>query len=150
MRLFNKINLLVLIMILVPKIIFGATEESSVIWKATYYASMPNQKNISQEYCNQHEPGTFIGTVQEQLKTGASTNHQVKLSHFTLHQTINNGIYFMNGTLFANGKRNGKDWHDIIHYYVYKLTPNGMTQGVWSSQQCKGLYLGTAAPNNVY
>lgn len=143
MQLFKKINLLTFPMVFFPMLGFATNAENLLIWKATYYNSIPNQQNVSQKYCNQHEPGTFIGTVQDELKKDTTTNHQIKLSHFTFHQKIQNGIYLMKGTLIANGKTNNENWQDSIHYYVYKLTPNGMTQGVWSSTQCKGLYLGT-------
>jgi len=112
------------------------------VWKSTYYSAIPNQKNISRSYCRQHEPGTFIGIVDDQLAGGAMTNRQIKLNNFTFHQQIKNGIYFMQGSLHARGITDGKEWDDEINYYVYKLTEDGITRGVWNSQKCKGLYLG--------
>jgi len=116
--------------------------ESSLIWKATYYGSVPNMKGITRLYCQQHEPGTFTGMVKNQLKNGALTDKNVYLSHFIFHSKISNGIYFMHGELIAAGKTNDLSWKDHIYYYVYKLTAMGNTYGVWSSKTCKGFYKG--------
>ena len=121
----------------------SALEALPAIWKSTYYQSIPNQQGVSQSYCRQHEPGTFKGVVKEQLLHGAMTNHHIMLDHFTFEEQIKYGMYFMQGTVIAHGKtESGKNWQDLIHYYVYKLTKNGVTRGVWSSQTCKGLYIG--------
>lgn len=48
----------------------------------------------------------------------------------------------MYGTLIANGITNGVPWEDRIKYFVYKLTENGKTYGVWTTPECKGLYFG--------
>lgn len=131
------------LLLMLPMIGICDTPSSSLIWQTTYYQSIPNQKEISPSYCKQHEPGTFIGVVQDQLAKGTLTDRQIKLDHFTFQEQIQAGIYFMQGTVLAHGKTaEGKDWEDNIRYYVYKLTEKGITQGVWSSGQCKGLYLG--------
>ena len=117
-------------------------DASSFVWKSTYYGTVPRQKEISVTYCQQHEPGTFEGIVKDQLTHGAITNRHIQLTQFTFKQHIQNGIYFMQGTLLASGVTGGKRWHDPIKYYVYKLTEDGVTRGVWSSEKCKGLYVG--------
>jgi hypothetical protein len=117
-------------------------EANPVIWKATYYNAIPNNPNVSQQYCDSHEPGTFIGNVNDQLKNGAITNRGIKLTNFTFHQELHQGIFFMNGTLLASGIDDKQNWQTKISYYVYKLSPNGITNGVWSSKECKGLYKG--------
>jgi hypothetical protein len=55
------------LLLMLPMIGMCDTPSSSLVWQATYYQSIPNQKEISPSYCKQHEPGTFIGVVQDQL-----------------------------------------------------------------------------------
>ncbi len=128
-----------------PVLSFSQSQSVSdkiIIWKANYYGAIPNQPGINQAYCDAHEPGVFIGNVQDELAHGAQTNHQIFLDQFTFQEQKINGLYFMQGSLQATGKYLGKPWQDKISYYVYKLTEEGQTQGVWSSGTCKGWYLG--------
>lgn len=125
----------------------GHCDTSSLIWKSTYYNPLPNKIGISQAYCEQHVPGIFIGKVSEQLKNGAITNRNIRLSNFTFHQNNKDGVYFMYGTLLATGITNGSSWQDQIKYLVYKLTDAGKTYGVWTTPDCKGLYEGEVVIN---
>ena len=133
-------NGLLLFLIFLPMLVMSKSEIFS--WKATYYAAIPNKPGITLAYCKRHEPGTFIGKVAVQLKQGAITDRGIKLTHFTFKSLIKNGIYFMQGTVDASGMGNSGSWNEQIHYYVYKLTEKGITYGVWSSAECKGLYRG--------
>lgn len=112
------------------------------IWKSTYYGAIPNKPGISPHYCQQREPGTFIGNVDHELKWGVMTNRHIFLNHFTFHVKIKNGIYFIRGHLIAEHKTHQHFWRSTIHYIVYKLTMNGVTRGVWFSRDCKGFYVG--------
>ena len=142
-----KIPIIFLSLVL-PTVGFCA-DTSSPIWKSTYYQAMPRDAGVSAAYCQQHEPGTFIGVVQEQLLHGAITDRHIKLNHFTFQERVKDGLYFMQGTVLAMGHSREHKWHDTIHYYVYKLTENGITQGVWSSEKCKGLYVGEIVKNDM-
>ncbi len=76
-------------------------ENNTAIWKASYYNPTPIKKNISQKYCNKHNPGIFIGNVKQQLLNGATTSNNIKLNHFTFHQQVINGIYVIYGSVVA-------------------------------------------------
>lgn len=132
--------------VLLPFISF-ANQIPHLIWKSSYFGAIPNKKGISQHFCKNHEPGTFIGNVEDELARGAITNHHIKLDQFTFHVEQTQGIYLMHGTTLAHGVINHKKWQIPIQYYVYKLTPAGKTFGVWSSQECKGFYEGTIFKN---
>lgn len=140
-KIIMQLKHLVFLILGFPLIGYGAIS-SSLSWKSTYFQATPNQKGISQTYCLQHEPGTFIGMVNEQLKNGAINNRNIKLSNFTFNQHIKDGVYFMYGDLLANGQSNGVPWQDRIKYLAYKLTENGDTYGVWTTPECKGFYRG--------
>lgn len=111
-------------------------------WKSTYYNALPNRNDITPQYCQQHEPGAFMGRVEDQLRNGALTSNNIKLSNFTFNQHVKDGVYFMYGTVMASGTSNTRPWQDQIKYFVYKLTENGDTYGVWTTPECKGFYKG--------
>lgn len=113
-----------------------------VTWKSTYYQGIPNKNNISKEYCRNHTSGTFIHSVKNMLDSGIKTDKGIKLDHATFAEKEKNGLYFITGDLIAHGKTNGISWQDHIYYYLYKLTANGLTQGVWQTSECKGWYQG--------
>lgn len=115
-----------------------------ITWKGIYYQAIPNKKNISMEYCKAHTPGTFIHTVKD---TVAYTNKGIKLDNPTFHMQKKQGIYLIHGDIWASGKTKNVPWHDHIYYYAYKLSEAGITQGVWSSNECKGRYIGFALYN---
>jgi hypothetical protein len=115
---------------------------ASVTWKGNYFNSIPNKKEISGEYCKQHSPGVFIHTVNNALTHPIITKNDVKLDQATFQQKKENGIYIIQGSFRATGHTNNHKWEDTIHYYLYKLTDLGITRGVWSSNRCKGYYIG--------
>lgn len=115
---------------------------ASVTWKGNYFHSIPNKPGISKDYCKQHSPGIFIHTVNDALTRPIITNKGVKLDHAQFHQKKENGVYLIQGSFLATGKNNNRQWSDTIHYYLYKLSDLGVTRGVWSSNECKGLYIG--------
>lgn len=121
---------------------FAYANEKDVIWSATYYQAIPNKKGISQDYCQAHTPGTFVGKVNEQLQFGAVTNRGIKLDQFTFHNKKIAGISFMEGSLRARGHTQKTNWEDHLRYYVYKLSEYGLTRGVWQSKECKGFFVG--------
>lgn len=115
---------------------------ASVTWKGNYFNSIPNKPGISNDYCKSHSPGVFIHTVNSALNHPIITKSGVKLDHAEFHQRKENGVYLIQGSFLATGQINNRRWKDTIHYYLYKLSDLGTTRGVWSSNECKGLYVG--------
>ena len=120
---------------------------ASVTWKGNYFHSIPNKQGVSSDYCKQHAPGVFIHTVNGGLAHPIITKNGVKLDKAKFHQKKENGVYLIQGSFRATGQTNNQKWEDTIHYHLYKLTDLGVTRGVWSSNQCKGLYLGKVIKN---
>jgi hypothetical protein len=115
---------------------------ASVTWKGNYFNSIPNKHGVSRDYCKHHSPGVFIHTVNSALTHPIITKTGVKLDHAEFYQKKANGLYFIKGSFLATGQMNNRKWKDTIHYYLYKLSDLGVTRGVWSSNECKGLYIG--------
>lgn len=120
--------------------LFAAVD--AVVWKGIYHQGIPNKNSISSEYCKNHTPGMFIHSVKNVLNKGIVTSNGIKLDHATFREEKKYGIYFINGDLLSHGKTGDVKWNDHIYYYLYKLTKYGLTQGVWSTNKCKGLYTG--------
>lgn len=121
---------------------------SLITWRGEYYQSIPNKKNVSLAYCQAHAPGIFIHRVPADLTRPIITNKGILLERATFSMTVQQGVYFMQGDVWASGTTNHVKWQDHIVYHVYKLTEAGVTRGIWSSPECKGLYLGMAIKNN--
>ncbi|RDI48688.1 hypothetical protein [Aquicella lusitana] len=130
----------ILFLVLLPATAF--CDYRSVTWKGTYYQTIPNKKNVTQGYCNEHLPGTFIHTVSRALAHPMKTDRGIKLSNASFHLRKQQGIYFIDGDFWASKATVGKKWQDHIYYRLYKLTEYGETRGVWFSRECKGLYVG--------
>lgn len=130
--------------------LLASANQRTVTWSATYYDVIPNKPGISKEYCLAHTPGTFIGSVNDQLKFGARTDNGVLLDSFTFNVSKKQGIYFLQGTLRARGKYQGKPWEDHITYYCYKLSEYSLTRGVWASNECKGFFQGNVVTTDKY
>lgn len=119
-----------------------------ITWKGTYHDPIPNQKEISQAFCDAHNPGSFVHIVKDALTHPVYTERGIKLDRATFHIKQEHGIYLIHGDFWASGKSNGRAWEDHIYYYISKLTEAGKSYGVWSSDKCKGFYLGIAIKNN--
>lgn len=141
MKIKSSLNILILFMIIYSPISF-ASSDTDVAWKGTYYQAVPRKKNISQKYCEEHTPGSFIHSVKNVLNNGIKTDKGIILDHASFHEQQERGLYFINGDFIAHGKTNNLKWEEHIYYYFYKLDQFGVTRGVWSTPECKGLYTG--------
>lgn len=115
---------------------------TSIQWKGIYHRGIPNKNNISNEYCKSHTPGAFIHSVNNVLAHGMTTDKGIRLDHATFHEEKKQGLYFITGDLLSHGKTENINWDDHIYFYLYKLTEDGLTQGMWRTNECKGLYTG--------
>ncbi|MEO8400350.1 MAG: hypothetical protein ABI597_00965 [Gammaproteobacteria bacterium] len=115
-----------------------------ITWKGIYYQAVPIKKEVTQDYCNAHTPGTFIHTIKD---TFALTNKGIKLDHTNFNIDKVDNIYLIHGDFVASGQLGNKPWHDHIFYNLYKLSEAGTTKGVWYTSECKGLYKGIAIRN---
>lgn len=115
---------------------------ATVTWKGTYYEAIPNRPGVDKEYCKQHTPGGFVHVVNQALTQPITTDNGIILDQAKFAIKKLNGVYLINGSFRSRGRMNNQKWEERIHYYLYKLTEFGLTQGVWSSKACKGLYRG--------
>ncbi|WP_419418504.1 hypothetical protein ACNVED_08025 [Legionella sp. D16C41] len=120
---------------------------NSVVWKGAYYAPVPIKKGVSQQYCNNHNPGTFIHVVKEALTHPIYTDKKIKLSQARFIVDKVKDIYLIHGSFLASGKQNNKTWQETIYYFLFKKSEYGITQGVWYTKYCKGLYRGVQINN---
>ncbi|HSW70040.1 MAG TPA: hypothetical protein VLI69_07835 [Gammaproteobacteria bacterium] len=126
-------------LIFLPKFSYANLE--LITWKGTYYQARPIKKGVSLKYCKEHTIGTFIHTIKDR---NIITDKHILLSdpHFNIDK-INN-IYLIYGDLLAISNSKKSVWRDRIHYFLCKFNENGITEGVWYTDKCKGLYMGIA------
>jgi len=132
----------IFLMLFLPGIAFANLD--LITWKGTYYHAVPINKHVSLEYCKEHTPGSFIHTVQSQF---AVTDKNIRLDHSVFHIDKVGNVFLIYGDITATGNTRDKPWHDRLHYYAYKFTEAGVTEGIWYSDKCKGLYKGIAIKN---
>lgn len=51
-------------------------------------------------------------------------------------------MYLIHGSFSSSGKQKNKPWEETIHYFLFKKSEYGLTQGVWYTNNCKGQYKG--------
>ena len=124
------------------------SDANSVIWRGEYYSALPIKKEISQRFCEAHSPGVFTHRVKEALNHPIFTNKGIKLANAKYTVDKVDGIYLIHGSFLASGKQKNKPWQETIHYFLFKKNEYGLTQGVWYTHSCKGLYRGTLVKNN--
>lgn len=142
----NKSKYIFILFCFLPKFAFANLD--LITWKGIYYDPIPNQKNISQAFCEAHNPGSFIHVVKDALAHPVYTDRGIKLDRAKFYMEQKHGVYLIHGDFWASGKSNGKSWQDHIYFYLTKLSEAGIGHGVWSSDKCKGYYLGVAVKDN--
>jgi len=119
---------------------------NSVVWKGQYYNSIPIKKGISKSYCEMHCPGTFTHVVNEALEHPIYTDKGIKLANATFNVDKVDNLYLIHGSFLVSGKnrdKRDKPWQETIHYFLFKKSEYGLTQGIWYTNSCKGLYRGS-------
>lgn len=124
------------------------SDANSVMWKGEYYNALPIKKGVDKRYCEAHTPGIFTHKVKEALHHPIYTDKEIKLANAKYTVDKVDGIYLIQGSFVAGGKQDNKPWQETIHYFLFKKSEYGFTQGVWYTDNCKGLYRGTLVKNN--
>lgn len=115
---------------------------TSSVWKGEYYQPMPINKVVSKQYCEAHSPGTFTHVVKEALNHPIYTDKGIKLSKAQFMVDKVDNIYLIHGSFLVSGQGKKGTWNEKLHYFLFKKTEYGTTQGVWYTSDCKGLYRG--------
>jgi len=134
-----KQEIVFLFLILLPCI--ADANLDAMTWKGTYYQEKPIKKNVSLQYCKNHALGSFIHTVKDS-KIITDKNILLTDSHFNIDKV--NNIYLIHGDFLATSKLIQPTWQERIYYFLYKWSENGVTEGIWYTDKCKGLYKGVA------
>ena len=125
-------------------IAFAADATNDQPWTGKFYDVMPNNPNVTQDYCTAHSLDTYQ-TTQNSIDKEVTASNGVKamnVSHQTSELTGNNitGVYIHKGKSMLSGTYQGKPWKSLVAFYAQSLTPNGPMQGFWANKECKGFY----------
>lgn len=123
--------------------ILGFSEVNSITWKGIYDSAVPLNRSLTTNYCEQHTPGIFLHTVKDALAHPLITEKGIKLDKASFHQLKISGIYVIYGDLLASRpQKSDVTWK--INYFLYKFTEDGITNGIWYTPGCLGVYTGIA------
>jgi hypothetical protein len=85
----------------------------------------------------------FTHIVKEALEHPIYTDKGIKLANAKFNVEKTDNIYLIHGSFLASGQDRDKLWQEKIHYFLFKKSEYGLTQGIWYTKYCKGLYRGS-------
>lgn len=141
---FSTITKLTLSTILIGVSAVALAANKPIIWKASFHDVMPNRAGVTQAYCRSHSPNVFKTTVKQIMTTGVKSANGVMVKYKDYNVDKAHGLYFIQVDAVMSGKFHGKPWSEKMYLHEQKLTPNGLTDVVWSSPSCKGKFTGKA------
>ncbi len=118
-------------------------EQSDQSWEVTFHDVTSARKGISTAYCRSHSPDVLIASRQEVL-AGAKAKNGITVKQETRKEFEKNGLYFITANVVFSGFYGGKPWESKGWIHEQQVTPNGATDAVWSTADCKGKF--TARP----
>lgn len=119
---------------------------SDVIWTPVFYHIMPNNPKITKAYCISHTPNVLKTTIAEiTSKNGVTAENGVHIRYNSYKEEKENGLYFniVDATIWGIDAK-GKPWSEHMKLYEQTLTPTGITNTVWATDNCKGKFIGTS------
>ncbi len=135
----RKTNLIRTVGILLLLIFFKIAEADTLVWKTTFISAMPARANVPVEFCQQFSPDVYVAPVEKLLRESVTTENglQVKYRNLSSHQQ--DGLFFTEITgIFSKTLRSGHPWFTYFYIHEQMLTPHGVADGVWSTENCKG------------
>mgnify|MGYP007061592206 CR=1 FL=1 len=120
-----------------------------VVWTAVFTDTQPNAPGISEQYCRAHTPTVMVTTIKQITgKRGVRAINGVNVRYLSYKTREIHGIYFNIVNAIIRGKIHGKAWSTPMKLYEQTLSPTGVTNTVWATQNCKGKFVGTATVLN--
>jgi len=123
---------------------FAIAANKPVIWRASFHDVMPNRTDVTKTYCRSHSPDVFQTTIKQITTTGVKSHNGVMVKYKDYNVDKEHGLYFIQVDAIMWGKSHGKPWSEDMYLHEQKLTPNGLTDVVWSTRNCKGKFTGKA------
>lgn len=122
----------------------AALAAKSVTWTAVFSNVMPRSAEFTQAYCEAHTP-TVIVTRIDQItsKQGVNALNGVNIRYLSYKTVEKDGLYFNLVNAVVSGVDEHGKWSAAMKLYEQTLTPTYLTNTVWSTHACKGMFLGT-------
>ncbi|MCW5588601.1 MAG: hypothetical protein KIT27_02945 [Legionellales bacterium] len=116
-----------------------------VIWTAVFNHITPLNPKTTLEYCRQHTPSVIVTTIQQiTSKNGVKGLNGVTIRYLSYRTEIKDHLYFNLVNAIVSGKNHdGSSWSEPMKLYEQTLSAAGETYTVWSTDKCKGTFLGT-------
>lgn len=141
----KKYSLCLLAAVVLNFFLMGVSNAAEVVWTAVFSNFTPIEKNISDAFCRSHTPSVIVTTIQQiTSKKGIVALNGVRIRYLSYRTIKKDHLYFNIVNAVVSGKeRGGKSWSSPMKLYEQTLSPIGVTNTVWSTQYCKGTFLGT-------
>ncbi|ODN44070.1 hypothetical protein BGC07_10385 [Piscirickettsia litoralis] len=127
---------------------FAQTAKKEVVWTPTFYAIQPRtdvKHPVSKEFCLTHIPNTLRTTIS-QIKNGVQAENGVYIKYLSYTTTHKSGLGFniVNAVVWTADAKGNKTWSSPMKEYQQNLSDTGVTNTVWSTDQCKGKFIGVS------
>lgn len=120
-------------------------QNPKVIWTAVFSNITPLNQQVSKAYCLAHTPTVIVTTIKQiASKQGTRGLNGVNIRYLSYKTIEKDHLYFNIVNAVVSGiDHNGKKWQQSMKLYEQTLSTIGVTSTVWSTEKCKGTFLGT-------
>lgn len=123
-------------------LLFFAVQTSfadTVIWKTTIISAIPNRAEIPVAFCQRFSPDVYVAPAEKLLRESVTSQNglQVKYRNVSFHQE--KSLYFVEiNAMLSKTLPSGHPWFTYFYIHEQMLSPQGIADGVWSTDNCKG------------
>lgn len=131
----------------ITKVVNAATTRdngSNVKWTAVFENQVPRDASITQAYCDSHTPTVIVTDIRQiTAKAGVTAINGVNIRYLSYNSKEIDGLHFnvVKGVL-SGIDQSKKEWKQNIILYEQTLEEVGKTYTVWSTEYCKGTFIG--------
>jgi hypothetical protein len=135
---------LALVSLAFGNIVWASNTQNSVSWKTIFSNSQPVDNNTSQQYCSTHIPQTITASVDQlTADVGVTTASQMNIKYSSYKAVSYDNVYFTFINAVISGQDQNGNWSSKMKVYGQSLTQSGEINGVWSTDNCKGIFFAT-------
>ena len=126
--------------------VLASPQKSKIIWTAVFGHITPLTSQVSKSYCLSHTPTVVVTTIDQiTSKKGVRALNGIYIKYKSYRGVIKHGIRFNYVNAIVSGRDKNGPWSTPMTLYQQTLSEQdrGVTWVVWSTKDCKGMFLGT-------
>ena len=127
-----------------PMSLYASVHQQKVIWTAVFSNITPLGKDTSQSYCDSHTPSVLVTTISQiTSKQGRQALNGINVKYLSYKTIHKDHLYFNIVNAIVSGKKGNQHWSEPMKLYEQTLSNTGVTYTVWSTNKCKGTFIGS-------